>query len=113
MGQQSGISGYQTNYTVNTALMGKPDSGSPWGPQNQSPLRKFKDFKYSDKLGMLFEVENCWTFYPSVPLKAGEPLEFVHNGQTNILMLSGTVKSFKENPDTLLPIHLNTLDLNP
>jgi len=111
MGQKFGISGYQTNYAVNAAQMGIADEDpDPWNPNttaNPTPLRKFSDFKYADEIGMIFEFEG-WVFNgaASAPLKAGDPLEFVHNGHTNILMLGGSVKSFKENPNVKLPIYL-------
>ena len=110
MGQKFGISGYQTNYMVNANLMGFSEPPRLWGPKNP-PMRKFSEFKYADKIAMLFEVEGWVGCYGGSGQFTGESVEFVHNGHANFLLLDGSVLSVKEPPDKKdkLPVWSNDL----
>ena len=107
MGQQSGLSGYQTNYCSNGSAMGgiyRPLT--PWEqPRPYShPIKKFSDFKYPDKVVSLFELQFWVVFagsdqmtnvnYSGIQLTS-KGLDFVHNGTANFLMLDGEVKNIK------------------
>ena len=78
-----------TNYYANGNVMGVMG-------------KKFNDFKYHDRLVMLFEHQF------RVRYKRGQMstkyAEFPHNGYGNFLMLDGSVLSIKGDPDKDVPI---------
>ena len=103
MRQQKSNSGYTTNYCVNALVIGVPDpatSSDPWNPNpggsaNETPLTKFSDHKYQDKIVTLAE-SGGWVTRNVRLLTTEDWLDYIHNEQTNILTLNGSVRSFKE-----------------
>ncbi len=100
MGQQSGNSGYMTNYTPNINLMGLPPPPTdPWNPNpggnsGYPPPSKFSDYKYHGNIGLMFEV-NYWVVKNPPFLTNEGSMDFVHNERANVLMLDGSVKTVK------------------
>ena len=99
-GQQKSNSGYQTNYTVNGHVMSWDEAKKapdPWNPNantNVARTRRFSEFKYHDEIGMIFEGGG-WVW--GTPSHVHDWCQFVHNDNTNILFLSGDVRSVRHN----------------
>ena len=101
------MSGYFTNYGANALVMSqpKPVNFRPGPLRPYEGLKKFTNFKYPDRIGILFETGHSmghiigW-YWPS----GTEPrVAYVHNEQMNTLFLNGEVRNFKriENADTI------------
>ena len=111
-GHRFSMNGYYTTYTANSNVMGRPPNpvaNSPWNPNptaDTSKICKFSDFKYHEMIALLLEggvlghvcggVHNLWEPYGG---------QFDHNGQQNVLVMSGEVKMIKRHYP--LPIWLN------
>ena len=102
MGQQFSNSGYRTNYTPNMLAMSMPGSiqDDPWNPgagtlEPWQGLKRFPDFSYGERIGLLFE--QTWHWIKDVSYVGPE---YVHNSFCNILFMNGEVKSFKETKRT-------------
>ena len=112
MGMQGLHSGYQTNYCVNSHVMGysivissNPDPYSTNPTSNPFPLTKFSDHKYTEQIALIFEADS-WTWH--TPYNVHEWSDFVHNGRTNILLLDGQVKDIKQYQR--VPVKFNDTD---
>ena len=99
MGLQWSNSGYFTNYSANTNIMGVPaPPPTPWGPPQRITMRKFHEFKYVDEIAVLLESSapvggHNWSTPRNVHLWG----HFVHNDRMNILFLSGDARGIKHN----------------
>jgi len=92
MGQRRTNSGYYTNYAPNIRVCKAPKlSGwTPGPPQYWEGLAKFSDFKYHDRIGLLFEVTGH-----VIGTLNDQYLDYMHNDQTNLLLLDGDVRSYR------------------
>jgi len=90
MGEKQNNSGYFSNYSPSIFALRAPREvlgpSHPW-----AGLKKFADFKYSDRIGAFFEQYWHWVDRPD-----RLTLEWPHNDFTNILFLDGQVRSFKK-----------------
>jgi len=115
MGMQKSNSGWCTNYGASVYVMCDPiPAPDPWNPtppgsgrEYEQGLKKFSDFKYAGRIGMMFETG----LYGHVasPGTAASTLEYPHNENTNILMLGGEVRSFRPNTTAVKNVWLSDI----
>ena len=101
MGHRFSNSGWYTNYAANVRVMRRPEEeDDPYDPNynaglaHDEGLKKFSDFKYCDKIGILFETGKVMGHLVGRPGMNPE-IDYVHNDKTNVLLLDGDVKVIK------------------
>ena len=102
MGHRFSNSGWYTNYAANVRVMRRPaltitdpfDPNYGAGLGHDEGLKKFSDFKYCDKIGMLFETGKVMGHLVG-RIGMNPYIDYVHTDKTNILLLDGDVKVIK------------------
>lgn len=91
MGHKQSNSGYASNYSPSIFSLRLPKEVRGYLNHPWAGLKKFSDFKYQDRIGILFEQYWHWIDVPS-----RLTIEWFHNDFTNILFLDGQVRSYKK-----------------
>ena len=112
-GMRLSSSGYYTNYGASVYVMCHPKPPpDPWNPGGsgqkaewEQGLKKFSDFKYAGRIGLMFETG----LYGHVasPGTASATLEYPHNENTNILLLGGSVQSYRRDTTAVKSLWLS------
>lgn len=108
LGHQFSNNGWYTNYAANVRVMRRPKTNRPADPFNPNSgqlahdegSKRFSDFKYPDRIGILFETGLVMGHLVG-RIGMNPQIDFQHNDKTNVLFLNGEVHDFKRANDIL------------